>query len=322
MQSAESIERQAARWVAIHDGREPTAEEARQFEAWIQGDPRRMGAYVRLEAVNARLRRARGLQGLQEPPPRPGRPVWWALAAAAAVVASAAPLGLGAWKNGHPDRRLHTALGEQYRTKLNDGSMVELNTDSRAEVRLRPRERNINLASGEAMFEVAKDAQRPFVVHTRLGDVRAVGTAFSVRLEDALDVAVTEGVVEVTRHGRAIARLAAGDRLALNPAGDVRVARGQEERIERDLAWREGKLAFAGETLGEAAAQFNRYNSVKITFADPQSAALTFGGLYRATDPEGFAEAVAAALPVSAERAGEVITLRSKPAPSMIGDAR
>ena len=98
-------------------------------------------------------------------------------------------------------QRYATDIGEQYRTALADGSLVELNTATRVAVDLTPEERDIHLRKGEAVFEVAKDPSRPFVVKTPLADVRAIGTVFAVRTENGLEVAVSEGVVSVERDG-------------------------------------------------------------------------------------------------------------------------
>src|SRR3546814_4473780 len=73
--------------------------------------------------------------------------------------------------------------------------------------------------------------------------------------------------------------------------------------VERRLAWRAGMLSFSGATLEEAAAQFARYSELRIIIDDPLVAQKRVVGLYSATDPEGFAHAVALSLGLRAERA-------------------
>ena len=316
MRSARKIEQQAALWVARREAGALDQGAARAFDAWCAQDARHFGAFVRLEAVSARLDRAGALQGLA-----PSRPLWrrsWAPLAAAAslllVVAATWLVAFGGPGGGAAaeTRTLATQLGEQYRSTLPDGSRVELNTATRLAIAFAPDARDVRLESGEAMFEVAHDAARPFTVRTPAGDVRAVGTAFSVRLDDGLEVLVAEGRVEVLQGDRVVARVAAGERYALRASGDAVRASHSPDEIERELAWREGNIAFAGETLGQAASELNRYNRIKIEIADPRVGAMRFGGYFRATDPERFVTALQGSLPVEAEREGETIRLRAR----------
>lgn len=313
-ESADAIEADAARWLARREAGPLDETEARAFETWYEGDPRRLGAYVRLEAVSTRLDHARALGAAAAP--RPRRPSWLPLAAAG----MAAALGLAvwpAWLALHPGgqtRQLSTALGEQYRAALKDGSLIELNTSTRLAVNLKPHERSIRLKSGEALFEVAHDRSRPFVVHTDYGDVRAVGTMFSVSTIDGLKVSVSQGVVAVEKDGRELGRVAAGETFAIDRSGDVVRRGGQAQEIQRSLAWREGDIVLAGETLEQAAESFNRYNRVQLRLADPRAAAMHVGGSFRATDPEGFAAALERALPVTARQSQGVITIAARTA--------
>jgi transmembrane sensor len=311
-ESADAVEAQAARWLARHQAGPLAGAEAEAFAAWCDADPRRLGAYVRLEAVDARLDRARILDG--DSVRRARRPA--SLPAAAAAVAAA--IGLAVWPawlmlhQGGESRQLSTALGEQYRTALQDGSLVELNTSTRLAVRLRPHERAIRLKSGEALFEVAHDRSRPFVVHTDYGDVRAVGTVFSVSTLGGLKVSVSQGLVAVERRGQEIGRVAAGETFSVSPSGDVARRGGQAQEIQRSLAWREGDIVLAGETLQQAAQAFNRYNRVQLRIADPKAAGMHVGGSFRATDPEGFASALERALPVTARQSEGVISIAAR----------
>ncbi len=312
MTEAERSEAAAARWLARHDAGPLSAEDAAAFEIWCAADPRHLGAYVRLEAVNARLERAVALKGVAIEPPQTRR--WWVPVAAAAAFAAA----FGVWQIAISDapagetRQMATRVGEQYRAALTDGSTVELNTASMVAVAMAPKLREIRLGKGEALFEVAKDPERPFVVKTELGDVRAVGTVFTVRVDRGLEVLVSEGTVVIERNGEQIARVTAGERYALNAVGDAARAPRDPDEIKRSLAWRDGRIAFAGETLAQAAREFNRYNAVKIEIADPAVGTMRFGGYFRATDPEGFGASIERSLPVEAKRRGDVIVLSAK----------
>jgi transmembrane sensor len=311
VETAERIEAAAARWLARHDAGPLSDEDARAFDDWCAGDPRRLGAFVRLQAVSARLDRAGALSGMAVRPPRRN----WTYAVrgiAAALVVAVLPVGLTV-RDQLNTQRFSTDVGQQYRAALADGSLVELNTDTRVAVSLKDDQRDIRLRRGEAVFDVAKDKARPFVVKTDVADVRAVGTVFSVRAEDGLEVAVSEGVVAIERGGKVLAHVAAGETLWMSKSGEIRRAAGQSERIEREMAWREGKVTFAGETLSEAVAELNRYNRRQVKIADPAIADVRVGGYFRATDPEGFATAIQDSFPVAAEVQDDLIILRAKP---------
>lgn len=311
METADRIEAAAARWLARHDAGPLGEAEAREFDDWCAGDPRRLGAFVRLEAVSARLDRAGALTGM---PMRPRR-AW--LYPAAGI---AAALALAIWPASYAvhdllhTERFSTDIGQQYRAALPDGSLVELNTATKVAVDLKPDAREVRLPKGEAMFEVARDTKRPFVVRTKLAEVRATGTVFSVCTDKGLEVAVREGTVEVIRAGTLVARVSAGETFSMNKDGQVVSHQaGQDARITRELAWRDGKVAFAGETLAQAADELNRYNREKVVIADDQTAAIHVGGYFRATDPAGFARALEKSFPVVAEVDGDKVVLRARP---------
>lgn len=307
-ESPDAIEAEAARWLARHDAGPLSPEDAAAFETWRAADPRRLGAYIRLQAVSARLDRAGALSGLEAATPRRR----WAMAAAG--MAAVALLAVWPAAGYLREQRFSTDVGQQYRTALADGSLIELNTATKVAVDLRPEVREVRLRTGEAVFEVAKDKARPFIVRTDYGDVRAVGTVFSVRTEGGFEVAVAEGLVEVRREGKVVAKVGAGEIYRLAPEGPAVQQAGQGEAIERSMAWREGKVVFAGETLAEAATELNRYNRTKVEIADPKVAAIEVGGYFRATDPAGFAAALERSFPIRAEQRGGVIMLTSREA--------
>ncbi len=189
------------------------------------------------------------------------------------------------------------------RIPLADGSTVLLNTSSELLVSFDQQQRHVGLIRGEALFQVASDRERPFVVLTEAMAVRAVGTAFDVRLgAERLDVTVTEGTVEL-RHSNAAHAVVEAQRLSANQRAVVDRARSIEVRpiaacrgAERQLAWRDGLLAFNDDTLAAAAAEINRYNQRQVVIDDAALAAMPIVGRFRITDIEDFARAAAQAL--------------------------
>jgi transmembrane sensor len=211
--------------------------------------------------------------------------------------------------------RVETAIGEQRTVTLAEGSRVTLNTDTKLTTDLGASKRRIFLERGEAMFEVAHDKARPFIVDSRFGSVRAVGTKFVVRLdeEQGLAVIVTEGKVIVTRAGSASrtagarTTLTAGQELA-SRKDRVRVANLEAEQLKRELAWRQGDIVFEGESLAEAAAEMQRYTSTQIS-VDPAVADYSIGGYFRTGDIDAFVSTVEDIFPVKSERSAKGIRL-------------
>lgn len=203
-----------------------------------------------------------------------------------------------------------TPVGQIASVPLRDGSDITLDTASAVHVDLTPEERRIDLLRGEAFFAVAKDPHRPFVV--RVGSMRviAVGTRFAVRRDgDDLRVIVTQGTVQIESAGHALqisgngsqdiadagrrgfARLTAGA-FARATDRDVVVQEKSISEAEEALSWRVGYLTFHETTLGEAVAEFNRYNTHKITIEDGKVAAIRISGRFRARNYEAFVRLV------------------------------
>jgi transmembrane sensor len=205
-----------------------------------------------------------------------------------------------------------TRIGQVSRVPLADGSGLVLNADSRARVALRDHERRVELAQGEAWFQVAKDRTRPFVVEAGPVRVQAVGTAFSVRrLGNGADVMVSEGIVEAWLVGETQprTRLIAGQKARVLEGRPVLVQASAVEAIDRKLAWRSNRIELDGETLGEAVADFNRYNRRQVVLADERLAGRRLYGVFRADDPASFARSVALSLGVDIGFEPDRITL-------------
>jgi transmembrane sensor len=160
--------------------------------------------------------------------------------------------------------------------------------------------RDIILTRGEALFHVAHDTTRPFYVTAGGTVIRAVGTAFSVRIRDSehVDVLVEEGRVAVAPPGKQAnfenpSLLASADMVSAGEGANVRrsvvsIHSVLAKDITRKLAWTEGYLAFQGETLADVVQEFNRYNQRQITIADPSIVNLQFGGIFRTTELDSF----------------------------------
>ncbi|HVO45089.1 MAG TPA: FecR domain-containing protein [Steroidobacteraceae bacterium] len=224
------------------------------------------------------------------------------LLAAAAVTAVAVAGWLGTREFGW--KSYATSVGAHTDVVLQDGSTVRLNTDTRLRTRISTHRREIVLERGEALFNVSHDARRPFYVTAASTVVRAVGTEFSVRIRDAahVDVLVAEGRVALGSRAStgsldeatplaAAPQLSAGKAASVEP-GTVVVMDVPSADIPRRLAWTAGRLAFQGETLSFAVQEFNRYNRRQLAVTDPALGQIQVGGVFRATDPDSFVDAL------------------------------
>ncbi|ALN82855.1 FecR family protein [Lysobacter antibioticus] len=210
-----------------------------------------------------------------------------------------------------------TAMGDLSDVALADGSQATLSSDSRIEVALSRSERHVELQQGEAFFDVAKDAGRPFAVVAGGRRVIAVGTRFSVRREGAdLRVVVTEGTVRLESEpvgGRRqpTSVLPAGSTAFASRSG-VLVRIGSVEDAERQVDWRRGYLVFRDTPLSAAAAEFNRYNARKIVIGDAAAGELRVGGNFRWSNTEVFVRLLEQVTPVRVEHHPDRIVLHSR----------
>jgi transmembrane sensor len=310
--SSSRIEAEAAAWLArLHADQHETTLAA--LNDWLAEDAAHALAFERANEVWAILPRAvrRGedhtrLQPISHRRPwlRPG------LAMAASLV-----LGLGVlwWSLGSAGDYV-TRPGEQQVATLNDGSRIALNTDTRVDVRFDADRRHITLDRGEAMFEVAHDAERPFVVIAGDTRVQALGTVFMVRrTPEAVIVTLIKGEVAVTRETSGAGEgsespmlLQPGERLTEPQAGPARI---EPTSVEAATAWRRGQTIFEETPLGAAVTELNRYGGPQVVIDDPRVAALPISGVFTTNAPD-FAQAVADLHDLDLDREGDTLRLR------------
>lgn len=337
----EAIELAAADWISLRDqGFAPG--EAAAFQEWMRADRRHAAAVAELEDAWAVINRPRlagradavlrEIDALEGRRPRRGRRVV-ALAGTCALLAAAVAVGLFlvpsepfSWGQVPP-----TVMLRPDRQLLPDGSTIELNSSAKVVVEFSAQKRAVRLLRGEALFSVAKDPARPFVVTVSGVEVCAVGTAFVVRQEPGrVDVLVTEGRVAVQREsdGRSLIGdqqpaawsnqsaplaerpvLIAGHRVAIPvadfPTPSLAVAPMTGQEIAGVLAWRQRRVEFTSTPLAEAVPLFNRGNPLQLALADAPTAELKISGVFWTDDPEGFARLLESSLGVTAVRSGE-----------------
>lgn len=330
----EAIEATAAAWLAQRDDGLSDAE-AQEFARWRAADPRHEAAVRRLEATWSMLQSLRDFrpESVRHPdrdllarPPRRRARLLPRLAIATTALAAAVALGFGvrlldrARDRSDPPIAYTTTAGGFLRVALADGSTMELNSASEAHVEFTAVERRVRLLSGESGFTVAKDPARPFVVVAGRVSVRAVGTAFNVRLTDgAVDVLVTEGTVNVAPSPppgpvagdaeelrRDPTTLIAGQRavVSTSAAAAVTVETVAAEELREAVAWQGPRLVFVDTPLADVVEQFNRRNQVQLEVADAALGALPIGGSFRAENVEAFVRLITADNEIVAQRIG------------------
>jgi transmembrane sensor len=233
----------------------------------------------------------------------------WAFASMLAVLIAGAGLSIHLWNDGGVF--FATKVGEQQLVVLDDGTRMSLNTDTQVRVKMDAARRSVKVLAGEALFEVAKDARRPFVVRVADSEVEALGTVFSVRLvggdpqvSNALAVTLIEGQVTVRPasvdgpQGIAPARpvlMQPGERIRLVKSNGSASQQVDRPHIEQMVAWKRSEAVFDDVSLLDAVTEMNRYNRTPIVLlGDASLAQLRVSGLYRTGDSAGFARAVAA----------------------------
>ncbi len=338
--SNDAIETAAAEWLCEREeGFAPGR--ARAFAAWRAADQRHeamvaeteraMGLLAEMPAVRASLE---AHTAAVVPAVVPGvRWVGFRLPVWASGLAAAFVLAAGVWffMRARPAESQHyvTAAAQQ-QFALKDGSVVNLNVSSEVNIRLTSDERRVTLTSGEAHFAVAHDAERPFIVTAAGVSVRAVGTAFSVRVGDAgVEVLVTEGKVEVTRDCASVgvaavaspavvpARLVAGERAVIAreaPVESARIERVSAEVLSATVRWHSHVMTFSDLPLREAIALFNRRNEMQLVLVDEKLGDQKIGGTFAIDQVGAFVRLLEKDGDVVAEQRGpRDITLRRAP---------
>lgn len=336
----EGVEATAAVWLSLRD-RGMTEAETAGFMRWLQEDARHAEVFNALDRTWRDFNRATAFRpaGAGEPDahllaprvrPRQRRPMLTGALAAAAAIALAW-VAVREFSGARPTAE--TDIGAFQRLELPDGSVVQLNTDSAVNVRYTDAERRVELVRGEAHFTVAKNSARAFIVSAGGVAVRALGTAFNVRLrEQAVEVLVTKGRVQVSDVAKGVSLLGgprpagppvleAGERAVITTAPEPAagspppvavVEPVAPPEIERALAWQERRLEFESTPLAEVVAEFNRYNRHKLVIADPRLASRQFGGAFRADGYEAFVSLLEASFGVAAERGDGRTVLHSR----------
>jgi len=236
------------------------------------------------------------------PAKRARAPYWQRLAAMLVVGLGAGAAVIGWYASGKEQQSFSTALGVAKEESIADGSLATLSSDSELEVLFSRGRRDIDLKKGEAYFQVAKDASRPFVVNADGTTVTAIGTKLSVRRDShAVRLVVTEGTVRldpsVAGNKMPSATFTAGA-IALVTKDGIRVQSRSPEQAEEAVGWLSGNVVFHGTPLKEAIADFNRFNKHQLVIMDSKAGEIRVDGSFKVSNAAGFSRLISQVFPV------------------------
>jgi len=291
---------EAAAWIARLHGPARSAELEAGFRRWLATDPQNAQAFEGMTeiwdaVIGATPGRFPRVHTWGRARPSHSR-MLLAATILAIVGSSVAYLAYLFWR----DPTYVTAVGQRRRIELADGSHISLNSNSRLVVLYRNDARRVQLQQGEALFEVAASARRPFVVVAGDREVTALGTSFVVRQDpDRTAVTLVDGRVTIssTDVTSGLSDAAPPARM-LHPGERVTITALRTEKLDTPsvdsiTAWRRGEVMFDHTPLDQAAQEMNRYDPVALVVENPAAAKLHVSGNYKTGDSEGFARAIA-----------------------------
>jgi transmembrane sensor len=317
----------AAQWFARLQDEAATHEDWLAFEQWLAASPAHAAAYEKLEHIWVDLDDAADAfpAAAETPAPetptvvsladrraaraQPTRRAWLAAGAGLAASLAVGVVTLANWPA--PLTTYATQPGETRQVVLADGSHVWLNAGSRLDVRMGRDARRVQMADGEAVFDVTHNPGRPFLIDTGDREVRVVGTQFNLRQRgDAFALTVRRGLVEVRPSDApqaAPTRVAAGQRLTHTrgaPAGQL--SAGGDTAA---FAWTAGQLVYTAAPLAEVAADLSRSLGRKVRVADAATGRIPFTGVLTLDDKDAVPRRLEAFAPVRAETRGAEVVL-------------
>ena len=364
---------EASDWLIEFRSGDIDADGRKEFYDWLRTSPEHMRAYLELAAIwnegaaldeqrvfddTALMAAVAEQDNITSFPSRvadssrseaghesPGLPTARVRAAAVAASILVAALGTLYWY-GHVRNTYDTSIGEQRTLTLEDGSTIELDSDSRIRIAYSGRERLVELLDGQALFHVTHDATRPFIVHAETTNIRAIGTQFDVyKKNTGITVTVVEGRVAVvptfdpislqqelsapaqpegngprpmtldrlpgtSSRTEAGVLLAAGEQATVDAQGAL--ARTAQPDMAAVTAWTQQQLTFKGTSLHEVAEQFNRYNQRRLVINDSRLAELKITGIFSSTDPASLIRFLEARPDIVVTRTGNEILISRK----------
>ena len=334
----ERIDKEAAEWLVRRD-RGLSEREAREFKDWLDRDARHRMRFEFHEQTWERFSTLEEIEEVEEfeaQPVRVGKrgskPDFKKLSRAILSLAAVLLLGLMVWVGiGLIDGKEQVEyegryVVDKYETRiLSDGTILELNEGARAKVRLTDSFRRVWMHEGEAHFHVAKDELRPFVVYAGGTEVRAVGTAFNVRVDrEGVHVIVTEGRIHFSNRASeeepGDTALSFSEQLDAGQATSLRLGASNAipfvethtyDELTELLAWKPKTLEFSDAPLGDVVTAFNKRNTIQIVLAAEELETMPIEATFRSDNVLAFVRLLELTFDLKADRvAQDEIVLR------------
>lgn len=240
--------------------------------------------------------------------PRTGTYHFWPIAACALLTLA----GILGWQNrpfsSDPtedfNQTYQSAWGQIRHIALPDGSQIDLDSDSQIQVQITANTRQVTLAKGQAMFDVAHDPKKPFQIHNSQSLVTVLGTQFSVRdLDNTVQVAVQSGTVKVQTMQQQHIRTDAAHHTLLTAGQSVQITQYELSAIKPIStrfvgSWRQGRLIFENTPLKQVLKEFARYNKLDWQLTDASLSELELTGSFEITNLQQFEQLLPQVLPV------------------------
>jgi transmembrane sensor len=327
---------EASEWFVLMRDQSASSTEREAFSAWLRSSPVHMGAYLDMAKlwndsayVSSNLDLNKPIDnvvplrhGAELDDTRVEQPGETALSndvrhrdfrpfVLVAGLLIACMIGVGAWWSFARTSTYTAGVGEQRLITLTDGSVVQLNARSRIAVRATSTERYVDLIAGQALFQVAHDETRPFIVQSGGMTVRAVGTQFDVnRLQATTVVTVVEGRVQLNGVAPPLI-LSAGDQATVGRNGDI--ARQPHANVPAAIGWLHQELFFQGRPLREVIEEFNRYSQAPIVLADPSLGDMRVNAVFHTTSADSLLRFVSRLDGIKVDRSPDGIIIYRSP---------
>lgn len=316
----ERAAQEAAEWVLRLQNQSMTRAQRGQYVQWLRESPLHVAEMLRVTHVHGALTQFPHWHQIEPvdvsyPPTSTFEPLRAIKACRANIVERRRPARL--WLGGvaaalvgvgltltyllyWAPQTIRTGTSERREVTLADGSVVRVSPKTTLRVRFTEHERAVLLSRGNAVFRVAKDRSKPFLVETDRARVRAVGTEFGIEQEaDGVVVTVEEGRVAVVQPWAGTGSaptlgtppqievsLGADQQVVVPQAGPMGLIRKVDSR--RELSWADGRLVFDKSSVAEVVQRFNRFNRIQIRIGDTKLAARPVSAVFDASDPEAF----------------------------------
>ena len=315
LRSADIIDSEAADWLTVLDRGELSQKDRLALKQWLAQAPEHADA---LNTMASMWRDMDFVLNEHHDEELVSPPLWERLSftrmAAVATMCLVCALGVILWSGVYVPTEYAvrtTAIGKQHLHTFNDGSSAHLNTNSVIEAEFTRDARIVRLMQGEALFDVAHDPSRPFIVYVGNRAVQAIGTTFVVRIEsENIHVAVTDGQVQLSKREKV------NDEV-LQPESQevVLVSKGEgvkvnnktaapkphpiaDEELSRQLSWSRGQLVFDNERLEQVIKEVSRYVPNKIIIEDPELRDVRISGRFALGDTDALLEAIEVSLSI------------------------